>query len=122
MPIDNQRIQKLFEGIHEHKYQQENPVIGVFKSLGEYVRAFEAELDDDHEVGARLVSFGNAVQIHVQSIGFTAPFLITFSGVTEKGDAVRLIQHVSQLSFLLVSLKKIADSPYRIGFIWDEAQ
>lgn len=122
MTYDAQRLEKMFDGIHEHRYQQENPVIGVFKSLGEYVRSFEAELDDDHEVGARLVSFGNAVQIHVHSIGFTAPFLITFSGVTEKGDAVRLIQHVSQLSFLLVSLKKIADAPYRIGFIWDEAQ
>lgn len=120
MSYDEQRLQKMMDGIQEHRYQQENPVIGVFKSLGQYVREFEAELDDDHEVGARLVSFGNAIQIHVQSIGFTAPFLITFSGVTEKGDAVRLIQHVSQLSFLLVSLKKIADTPYRIGFIWDK--
>ncbi|CAH0319424.1 hypothetical protein SRABI89_05228 [Pseudomonas koreensis] len=120
MAIDEQRIQRIFSDIHEHRHQQENPVIGVFKSLGEYVQAFEAELDDDHEVGARLVSFGNAIQIHVHSIGFTAPFLITFSGVTEKGDSVRLIQHVSQLSFLLVALRKIADEPYRIGFIWDE--
>jgi hypothetical protein len=122
MTFDQERLHKMMSGIHEHRHQQENPVIGVFKSLGEYVRAFEAELDDDHEVGARLVSFGNAIQIHVQSIGFTAPFLITFSGVTEKGDSVRLIQHVSQLSFLLVSLKKMSDKPYRIGFIWDEAQ
>lgn len=120
MSYDEQKIQKIFGEIQEHRHQQENPVIGVFKSLGDYVRSFEDELDDDHEVGARLVSFGNAVQIHVQSIGFTAPFLITFSGVTEKGDSVRLIQHVSQLSFLLVSLRKISETPYRIGFIWDE--
>lgn len=112
----------MFDEMHQHRHQLENPVIGVFKSLGEYVRAFEADLDEDHEVGARLVNFGGTIQIHVQSIGFTAPFLITFSGLTENGDSVRLIQHVSQLSFLLVSLKKIADAPYRIGFIWDEGQ
>lgn len=113
-------IDKVFEDIHAHRFQLENPVIGVFNSLGEYVRAFEKELDEDHEVGARLVSFGTSIQIHVHAISYTAPFLITFSGVTENGDAVRLIQHVSQLSFLLVALKKISDAPYRIGFIWDK--
>ena len=118
----DKKLENVFDGLHEHRYQQENPVIGVFKALGEYVQSFEAELDDDHEVGARLVSFGNAIQIHVHSISFTAPFLITFSGVTESGDAVRLIQHVSQLSFLLISLKKRTDAPYRIGFIWDTAE
>lgn len=104
------------------EFSRDNPVIAVFESLGDYVKAFEADLDVEHEVGARLVSFGSAVTIHVQRIGYSAPALITFSGLTEKGDKVQLIQHISQLSFLLVSLKKISDTPYRIGFIWDEDQ
>ena len=117
----NSMIQEV-QGKAGLEFNRDNPVVSAFESLGDYVKAFEAELDADHEVGARLVSFGSAVTIHVQQIGFSTPALITFSGLTEKGDKVQLIQHISQLSFLLVSLKKISDTPYRVGFIWDKDQ
>lgn len=106
--------------IASEQYQYNNPVIGVFEALGDYIKEFEAELDQDHEIGARIVQFGSSLQIHVQNVGYTPPSLITFSGKTSEGDPVQLIQHVSQLSFLLVSLKKIDEQPYRIGFIWDK--
>lgn len=113
--------------MHEHamniaaeQFDRNNPVIGVFDALGDYIKEFEAGLDQEHEVGARIVQFGSSMQIHVQRVGYTTPSLITFSGRTSEGDPVQLIQHVSQLSFLLVSLKKIDDQPYRIGFIWDK--
>jgi hypothetical protein len=106
--------------IAREQYQYNNPVIGVFEALGDYIKEFEAELDQDHEIGARIVQFGSSLQIHVQNVGYTPPSLITFSGKTSEGDPVQLIQHVSQLSFLLVSLKKIDEQPYRIGFIWDK--
>lgn len=106
--------------IASEQYQYNNPVIGVFEALGDYIKEFEAELDQDHEIGARIVQFGSSLQIHVQNVGYTTPSLITFSGKTSEGDPVQLIQHVSQLSFLLVSLKKIDEQPYRIGFIWDK--
>ncbi|MGY2186161.1 DUF6173 family protein [Pseudomonas sp. SDO5591_S426] len=102
------------------EFSRDNPVVAVYESLGEYVKAFEADMDEEHEIGARLVNFGSAIQIRVQRIGYTAPSLITFSGTTEVGDKVQLIQHISQLSFLLISLKKIGVKPYRIGFQWDD--
>jgi hypothetical protein len=102
------------------EFYRDNPVVAAFESLGDYVKAFEAELDGDHEIGARLVSFGSAVTIHVQQVGYSRPSLITFTGLTEKGDKVQLVQHISQLSFLLLAVRKIGDTPYRIGFIWDK--
>lgn len=102
------------------EFYRDNPVVAAFESLGDYVKAFEAELDGEHEIGARLVSFGSSVTIHVHQVGYSRPSLITFTGVTEKGDKVQLVQHISQLSFLLVAVKKIGETPYRIGFIWDK--
>ena len=101
-------------------FRRDNPVIEAFESLGKYVKKFEEDLDGDHEIGARLVSFGNAITIHVQGVGYSAPSLLSFTGVTDKGDKVNLVQHVSQLSFLLVAVPKIGATAYRVGFIWEE--
>jgi len=103
----------------DNDYHRDNPVVAAFESLGSYVRDFEAGLDAQHEIGARLVSFGTAITIHVQGVDYSPPSLLTFTGVTGKGEKVQLIQHVSQLSFLLMAVPKIGESAYRIGFIWD---
>ncbi len=97
-----------------------NPAAWTHKRLGEYIRDFEAELDDDHEIGARLVSFGQSVIFHVEDIGYYGPDIITFYGRNDEMEKVQLIQHISQLSFLLVAVKKQQDKPRRIGFLWDK--
>ena len=63
------------------------------------------------------MSFGRQVTLHVHRVGYSTPAIITFDGVTEEGERVQLIQHVSQLSFLLVAVKKLESQPRRIGFI-----
>lgn len=104
-----------------HQQRLNNPVIPIMESLREYIATFESELDQDHEVGAWLASFGNSMLVHVSTIGFSKPNLVTFHGVTTDGNKVQLIQHVSQLSFLLQSVAKLNSSepPRRIGFITD---
>jgi hypothetical protein len=117
--IDNGGARRMSDLIRAQAVQQQkitDPVIPAFKGLTEYIQAFESELDDEHEVGARLVSFGSAIQFHVESVGYKAPSLVTFIGVTDAGDRVQLVQHVSQLSFLLVAVRKREEKPYRVGF------
>ncbi len=110
---NREHLQKIARSTFEHR----NPVIQAFASLKEYISNFQASLDDEHEVGASLVSFGQQVTLHVRSVGYSTPAIITFDGVTENGDREQLIQHVSQLSFLLLAVKKLGDQPRRIGFI-----
>jgi hypothetical protein len=74
--------------------------------LGGYVARFEASLDPDKAVGARLVNFGQTFVIYLEGIGFQNPSLIVFSGRTQEGDPVELIQHVSQISVLLVAIPR----------------
>ena len=93
-----------------------NPAKWAYESLGEYIKNFEAELDEDHEIGARLVSFGQSVTFHIEDISYEGPGIITFYGRTEAMEKVQLVQHVSQLSVLLIAVKKQQDKPRRIGF------
>lgn len=88
------------------------------KRLEIWIRSFEASLDDQHEVGVRLVSFGQATVFHLQEVASYDPSLIAFRGYTDKDEPVELIQHVSQISILLMKLSRIdLSAPKRqIGF------
>lgn len=88
------------------------------KRLQKWIIEFDQSLDNDHEVGVQLVTFGQALVFHLQGMGYWNPFLISFAGVTEDGQPVELIQHVSQISILLMKLpRKDLDQPKKpIGF------
>jgi len=88
------------------------------KRLIKWIQNFDKELDKEFEVGIRLVNFGQTVTFHLEHIGYWNPSLISFSGFTENGEPVELIQHVSQISILLLKIKrKDPEKPKRsIGF------
>ena len=100
---------------------QANPAKWTYERLGTYIMDFEASLDEEHEIGARLVSFGQAITFHIQDIGYYGPDIINFNGIDSEGQKVQLIQHISQLSVLLVAMKKFKENEKarRIGFIRD---
>ncbi|WP_053346533.1 DUF6173 family protein [Peribacillus butanolivorans] len=89
-----------------------------YERLVEMINNFDDDLDNAHEVGMRLVSFGQTIQFHVEDLGYYNPSLIRFYGKTDDGSAIELIQHVSQISFLLMAVKRLnPDEPKRkIGF------
>lgn len=113
------RMEEAQNQIAEAAHLRNNPVIEVCQAIKNYVETFESELDEEHEIGIRLASFGGVVIFHAEQIGFSKPNVITFYGITEEGDKVQLIQHVSQLSLLLKAVKKREEKPNRIGFLWN---
>jgi Family of unknown function (DUF6173) len=88
------------------------------KRLVQWINDFDASLDEAHEVGVRLVSFGQAIVFHLRDIGYWNPSLISFSGNMDDGSPVDLIQHVSQISILLMKVpRKDTTKPKQpIGF------
>ena len=93
------------------------------KCLINWINEFHKSLDEEFEVGARLVNFGQSITFHIDDIGYWDPSLISFQGITENGEPVELVQHVSQISVLLVKMKRQnIDEPKRpIGFgSWEE--
>ncbi|HSV81530.1 MAG TPA: DUF6173 family protein [Ramlibacter sp.] len=99
---------------------QDNPAKWMFERLVAYIKQFETRLDQEHEIGARLVSFGANLTFHIQDMGYYGPDMIVFYGKNDSGEPVQLIQHVSQLSVLLVAVRKQQPQPRRIGFILDD--
>lgn len=78
----------------------------IFNELIERIQNFESELNQEHEVGMQLVSFGVSTQFTVLRLGYTDPSIIWFEGILPDGSHVELVQHVSQISFLMVALKR----------------
>lgn len=81
------------------------------------IKAFQDELDDDHEVALQLASFGQSIILSVTSIGYSNPSTLIFYGFVD-GRPATLIQHMTQLNFLLLSMPKQDPEkpPRRIGF------
>lgn len=71
------------------------------------IRQFDEQLDSTWETGIRLVAFGQSVTFSVMQLGYSDPSLIHFFGILDNGQPVQLIQHVSQISFLLTAIPRI---------------
>jgi hypothetical protein len=83
------------------------------------IQTFDNELGEDFEVGVKLVSFGQTVVFAVHTIEYQNPSLIIFQGNNpEDSSPIKLIQHVTQINFLLTSLlRKEKEKPKQpIGF------
>ena len=89
--------------------------LAYFERLAKYIIDFEKELSESEEVGAKLVSFGESIIIHIEDLGYWNPRLICFYGTDSKGQKVQLIQHLNQISVLLIKLKRIPERT-RIGY------
>ena len=88
-----------------------------YERIKEEIRDFEDSLDDEHEIAIRLASFGSSITMAVYEIGYQNPDMLYFYG-TVNGQNAQLIQHMSQLNFLLLSVQKSDPEkpPRRIGF------
>ena len=94
-----------------------------YDRLINWINDFHKSLDDEFEAGVRLVNFGQTITFHIEDIGYWNPSLISFNGHTENGEPVELIQHVTQISILLMKMpREQPDKPKRpIGFAtWEE--
>jgi hypothetical protein len=122
VPVPTTQIARQAERLAPRRDQPgapERSAEDVFYRLVAYVREFEANLDHGHEIGARMVSFGATVQFHIVDMGYWNPDIITFEGLDDSGHRMKLIQNVSQLNVLLVSMPKREEheTAQRIGFV-----
>lgn len=90
---------------------------GLYDRLTAWIQEFEEGLDADHEVGVRLVAFGQALVFHLTQMSWWNPALIRFDGFDDAGNPVQLIQHISQISVLLHRLPKQGPEARKVGFV-----
>ena len=77
-----------------------SPAAWAYERLILYIRNFEAQLDADQEAAMGFAG-SEAGVLQIEGLGFYDPDLLTFYGRDEMGNKTQLIQHVSQLSFML---------------------
>lgn len=108
--------------LNQKEFIDQNLASDFYMRLIEYINSFDAKLDQEHEVGVKLVSFDQTIMFAVYDLGYYNPSLICFYGNMEDGSPVQLIQHISQINFLLMALKRTDPlKPKRpIGFIVNE--
>lgn len=93
-----------------------NPARWMHERVVRSINDFELALDNDQEVGGRLISFGPDFVFHIEDVGYWGPDMIIFYGRDNLGKKIQLLQHVSQLSVLLVAVDKQQPEARRIGF------
>ncbi|MBQ4049683.1 MAG: hypothetical protein IJD07_03410 [Clostridia bacterium] len=91
-----------------------------FDIIRKYIQAYEQTLNPDEELGVCLTQFGQSVMMQVTEITYEKSVTLVFRGLVNGVDSV-LIQHISQLNFLLTKLKKQVEEPPKprrpIGFV-----
>lgn len=97
--------QSTAEIIAEHLYQE--------------ITDYQASLPNTEDVAMSIVQFNQSTTILVESIGYIGYNLVRFVGKDNSGKPLELIQHISQLNFLLMVVPKPEKEPEKrkIGFL-----
>lgn len=109
--------QPLPPAMADQPVEDKSPAQWVYERLILYIKNFEEQLDNEHEVAMGFAG-GDAGVMRIEGIGYFAPDVVTFYGRDEEGARTQLIQHVAQLNVMLRALPKDAgeEEPRRIGF------
>lgn len=105
------------EGLRRKPMDQKSPAEWAYERLILYIKNFEEQLDNEHEVAMGFTG-GDAGVLRIEGMGFFDPDIVTFYGSDPTGAKTQLVQHVSQLNVLLRTLPKQieTEAPRRIGF------
>lgn len=93
----------------------------VSENLYQEIINYQSRLSDTEDVAMSIVKFNESITLLVDSIGYIGYNLVRFGGKDNSGKPLELIQHVSQLNFLLMVVQKPGpEVPKRkIGFVQD---
>ena len=86
----------------------------IYKSILE----FSETIDDSYDVGIQVTALGSAVQVYLTDVNYFDPHLIIFNSESQDGTIIKIVQHVTQLNYALIALKRLKpQNPKReIGF------
>lgn len=110
-------MEPLPEGISGEPIEAKSPAQWAYERLILYIKNFEGQLDNKHEVAMGFTG-GEAGVLRIEGIGYFDPDIVTFYGRDDGGTRTQLIQHVTQLNVMLRALPKApeVEEPRRIGF------
>jgi hypothetical protein len=113
----NAAEQPVPQAMKDKPAAQKSPAQWAYERIILYLKNFEEQLDNEHEVAMGFTG-GDAGVLRIEGMGYFDPDIVTFYGTDEAGGRNQLIQHVSQLNVMLRALRKPQQdaAPNRIGF------
>ena len=117
IPNYNFDLSKAIKAIEPVNMRDYSMADWKYEKIKEQIEDFQKELSDDVDVCVALASFGTNMIMDVTDIGYQNPDMLYFYGYIN-GNETQLIQHTSQLNFVLMAVKKEEPErpPRRIGF------
>jgi uncharacterized protein DUF6173 len=105
------------EAVKKTPAAQKSPAQWAYERIILYLKNFEENLDNEHEVAMGFTG-GDAGVMRIEGMGYFDPDIVTFYGSDPGGTKTQQILHVTQLNVLLRALPKAVEQeePVRIGF------
>ena len=108
---------QLPKAVKDKPVAQKSPAQWAYERTVMYLKNFEEQLDNDHEVAMGFAG-GDAGVLRIEGMRYFDPDIVTFYGTDPAGGRTQLVQHVSQLNVMFRTLPKAVEgkAPNRIGF------
>ncbi len=109
--------QDMPKAVTNQPTSQKSPAQWAYERVVLYLKNFEEQLDNEHEVAMGFTG-GDAGVLKIEGMGYFDPDIVTFYGRDPAGGRTQLVQHVSQLNVMLRAVPKAVEDakPNRIGF------
>lgn len=94
-----------------------NNAQAIAQSIQQKLLEFQNSLSDSEDIALQAVQFGATMTIYVESVSSLGYGLVVFRGKDGNNNPCELIQHISQISVLMITVPKPVEVPHRtIGF------
>jgi len=109
--------QDLTKVVTDQPVEKKSPARWAYERLILYIKNFEEQLDNAHEVAMGFAG-SDAGVLKIEGMGYFDPDIVTFYGTDPEGNKTQLVQHITQLNVILraLPLAVVDDEPTRIGF------
>lgn len=109
-------FQSMTRGMDEIAAKKNNPAGFMQQRMMDLIAEHQKSLSAEDELGVHVIG-GSAPAFHLRAISYSNPDILIFIGKDVDGNIVQLMQHHSQMSVMVVSLPKLDEKAFRIGFV-----
>lgn len=108
-------MEQLISAANASKLTPKTPGQKIIESI----QAFEKNLGPNQEIAIKLGGFGQSITLFLESVQHLEGNMFSFHGTAPNGEPSVLIQHLSQLNFILATVPKdpVAEAPRRIQYL-----